>query len=152
NVDLRHEFTEGWERNLVMVASNPRFADRVGNWDELVSILIAIAKGSHYRPQNLESPSPYFARVLEEFARGEPRYVKRFAQLWDSVTLLENRQRWEYPVIWNDPEHGRLDLLGLVVSSDHTQTMVTFHDWVPVNADSWMRLEAVKARWRKAHR
>jgi transcriptional regulator with XRE-family HTH domain len=33
-VDLRHEFTSSVDRNLLSVASNPRFADRCVNWDK----------------------------------------------------------------------------------------------------------------------
>lgn len=148
-VDLRVEFQTPAERNLVVVASNPRFADRAANWDELVRMMIAIAKGNHYRPETLEQPSPYFARVLEEFAKGDPRYVSRLGAFWDEVPLLPNRQRWEYPVVWDDMEFGRLNLLGLIVSSDHTQTMISFHDWIPTDASSWAALEKIKERHRK---
>lgn len=85
-VDMRGEFTDPIDRNLLSLASNPRFADRCMNWDAIIGEMISIFKGHHQGPELLDHPSPYFAAVLERFLKGHRGYVARFMHLWESVT------------------------------------------------------------------
>jgi len=145
-VNLLTEFTDVTDRNLLMLASSPRFADRVENWDEAISILIGATKYNYVRPLDIEDPSPYFKRVLERFVDGDPRYVGRFAKLWDEVRPLGDRQRWEYPIVWVDPEFGRMRFKSLIYTGEDPEMLFSFNDWIPIDAESWTVLERVKAR------
>ena len=82
-VDRRREVTNQLERNMRGVASNPRFADRCRNWDEAVGTIIAGFKGHTRGPESYDSPSPYFAVVLEQFLQGDKTYVGRFLDVWE---------------------------------------------------------------------
>lgn len=145
-VDLTQELTDLSDRNLLVIASTPRFADHIENWDEVIAILIAVTKGNFVRPADLDDPSPYFKRVFERFMAGDPGYVGRFVKLWDSVELLPAKQRWEYPVIWQDGEFGRMRFRALVYAGDDPKRLFSFNDWIPVDAGTWTALEQVKAR------
>ena len=75
-VDLTSEFLELTERNLLRVASTPRFADHCLNWEEVVGVMVGMWKGHHRGHEDLDHPSPYFAKLIEDFMAGDPKYVK----------------------------------------------------------------------------
>lgn len=87
---------------MLAVSSNPRFADKV-NWDEMVSVAIAVFKGHHRGPEEIERGSPYFAEMLQRFMQGDPRYVARFFELWQQAEGRRPKVRWSYPVVWTEP-------------------------------------------------
>jgi transcriptional regulator with XRE-family HTH domain len=142
-VDLQREYTEVAERSMLAVASDPRFADRVANWDEAIGTLVSVFKGHYRGPEQLEAPSPLFNSILERFLAGEPRYVARFLKLWQERPPAPLLLRWHYPVVWQDPA-GRITF-DCVVSTANEREGWAFNDWIPVDAESWRVLEAVKA-------
>ncbi len=147
-VDLRYEFTDPVDRNLLSVASSARFADRCVNWDEAVKTIMLVFRTFHRGPESLEAPSPYFAAVLQRFLEGDPRYVTRFVELWDQVPSTsewDGRMRWSYPVVWDEPGIGvmRFQALVSVINEMHGWAV---NDWIPQDAESWQRLEELKRR------
>ncbi len=146
-VDLRREFTDPVERNLLSVASNPRFADRCANWDEAVTTIIAGFKGHTRGPESYDNPSPYFAAVLERFLEGAPEYVARFLQLWDSTEPVKLKIHWFYPVVWDEPGIGVMHFRCLVCAGNEADGL-SFNHWVPADAASWEALENLKRRAR----
>lgn len=143
-VDLRTEFADAIDRNLLSVASNPRFADRCVNWDAIIGEMISIFKGHHQGPEVLENPSPYFAAVLDRFLKGDAGYVKRFLALWDSVPPAVGRRRWTYAVEWREPGAGDLQF-HCIVSTANDQLALAFNDWIPTDADTWHALNRLAA-------
>jgi len=143
-VDLRVEYTDVHDRNLLSVASNPRFADRCENWDEAVGTLVAVFKGHHRGNEALEAPSPYFKRVLERFMAGDPRYVRRFLELWEKVPPATMQLRWHYRVVWRDPAAGRMEF-DCLVTTCNVRDGWAFDDWIPVDAPSWAALERLRS-------
>ncbi|MBI5287527.1 MAG: helix-turn-helix domain-containing protein [Chloroflexi bacterium] len=139
-VDLRREFTEVAERNLLAVASAPRFAERIANWDEAVGALVAVFKGHHRGAESVENPSPYFKSVMDRFLAGDARYVARFLQLWQEVPPAEIQLRWHYPIVWQDPLAGRMTF-DCVVSNANIRQGWAFNDWMPVGAGTWAALQ-----------
>jgi len=142
-VDLRREYTDIHDRNLLSVASNPRFADRCENWDEAVGTLVSMFKGHHRGGEMLDDPSPYFKRVFERFMAGGPKYVARFLRLWETAPPATVQLRWHYPVVWRDPEAGLIDFDCLVTSANLREGWA-FNDWIPRDATSWSALERLR--------
>lgn len=56
-VDLSREFLEPTERNLLRIASTPRFADHCLNWDEVIGVMVGMWKGPHRGAESLGEPS-----------------------------------------------------------------------------------------------
>lgn len=67
------DFAHPFAGNMLVVASNPKFADRILNWDEAVCACVAMLK-SHLRGIGLEDgqKGSYFAAVLKALLRGRP--------------------------------------------------------------------------------
>ena len=55
------------------------------------------------------------------------------------------RLRWHYPVVWHDPEAGRMRF-DCVVSSANERDGWSFNDWIPIDAESWQALAAIRAK------
>ncbi len=144
-VDLRREFTGPIERNLLSVASNPRFAERCVNWDEAIGVMISVFKG-HYRGQEtLEQPSPYFEVVLQRFFQGDQKYVNRFLSLWDDTPPATAKLRWSYPIVWEEPGIGRMRF-HCFASSANEWDGLAFNDWIPLDDKTWQALDALARR------
>jgi transcriptional regulator with XRE-family HTH domain len=142
-IDLATEFTGPGERAMLAVASQPRFADCLLNWDAAMSAMVAAFKGHHRGPENVEEPSAMFKTMLDRFLAGDPKYVARFLELWQRVTPRQPELRWHYPITWRHPSAGvmRFDA---VVSTCNITDASSFNDWVPVDAESWANLELVR--------
>lgn len=138
-VDLSREFLETPSRSLLRQASNPRFADHCLNWDEAVGVMVSMWKGHHRGAESLENPSPYFQRLIQDFLKGDPKYVRRFLDLWQNTPAREPKVRVHYRVIWRDDTVGEMRLLGIQSPANMWEAL-GWHDWIPSNADSWERL------------
>ena len=130
--------------NLLSVASDHHFADRVGNWDELIGTIAAMYKGPE-RPESLEAPSAFFSEVLAEFAKGDPAFLANLAKVWNAAEAVPARVRQYYRAVWIDPEFGEMRFL-CVLSPCSEPDALGFNDWHPADADTWRVLEQVKAR------
>lgn len=137
-IDFKREFPAPLDRNMLVVSSNPRFADKV-NWDEMVSVAIAVFKGHHRGPEDVEHPSPLFGEILSRFLEGDPRYVTRFFELWQTVQPIEPKIRWFYPVVWTEPGVGILRFEAVVNQANEPDGL-SFNDWIPLNAETWEAL------------
>jgi hypothetical protein len=130
------------------VASNPRFAERVENWDEAMQAGIGVFKGHHRGPEDVENAGPYFSQVLDRFLAGDPKYTSRLLELWQETLPREPKVRWEYEVLWNEPGLGRMRFLA-VVNTANEQDGLAFNDWIPVGAESWECLGRLKKHRKK---
>lgn len=130
-VDLRREFVEPHQRNMLGLASNPRFAERLLNWDEMVAAGVSVFKGHHRGPEDLSAPSPLFNQVLESLAAGDPQYVARFLDLWQKTPPRTPKVRWWYPVVWRAGD-AVLRFRGLVTTCDEPHGLA-FNDWIPID-------------------
>ncbi len=140
SVDLRAEFLEPLDRNVLSIASDPRFADRCTNLPEVLNVMAAVFKGHHRGPEALESPSPYFAAVLERFLAGDPKYIQPFLRAWQDATPRTPKIRWEYPIVWNDPDVGTLRFSGVVNPASEPEGLA-FNDWIPLDCETWSALD-----------
>ena len=145
DVDMRGEYADIADRSLLSVASDPRFADRILNWDEAIGSLASVFKGHYRGGEDLENPSPAFRRIMNAFLAGDPKYIARFLKLWQEVPQAEMLLRWHYRIVWDVPGAGAIEF-DCVVSHCNQEQAWTFNDWIPVDAASWGVLEQVKAR------
>lgn len=145
DVDLDREYNTPVERNMLTVAATPRFADRILNWKEMVSVGIAVMKGHHRGPERTpEGTSQYFQAVIQRLFEGAPHYLAAFLQLWESVPPRTPKIRWSYPVAWDHLRAGKLRFT-VLVSAASEQDGLHFHDWVPEDAATAAGLELLKA-------
>ncbi len=147
SVDLRTEFLDPLDRNLLSVASNPRFADRCTNLPEILDVMVGGLKNHHRGAETLEKPSPYVAAVLQRFLAGDPLYIEPFLKAWQHAEPRTPKIRWEYPVVWDDPRVGTLRFRGMVGPASEPDGLA-FNDWIPLDADTWNalgRLEGVRS-------
>lgn len=143
-VDLRYELNGPIERNLLSVASNPRFADRCTNWDECIGMMVSIFKWHHRGAEAVESPSPYFAAVLEHFLKGDPVYVARFAKLWQEAVPPQSKMRFSYPIVWDIARYPQMRFVAFTSSANEMDGLA-FNDWIPTDAQTWLALDALPA-------
>lgn len=152
-IDFAHERTTRTraQLNLLSVASEHRFADRIVNWDECVATLAAVFKGRPVNPASLDEPDPYFSEVLREFAAGDPAFLARLVQIWVTTPARDAKVRWSYRVVWRDEEFGEMRFRS-VVGTANDPGGLSFNDWQPLDAETWGVLERVKARASLANR
>jgi transcriptional regulator with XRE-family HTH domain len=147
DIDLDRDFPEAKDRSMLVVASDPRFADRIKNWDEAVGVGIAILKGHHRAPETMpEGSQAYFASVLSRFFEGDPRYIARFLALWESTPPRTPKVRWSFPIVWDAPGIGEIGFR-VVVSNCNEQLALSFNDWIPVDVPSWRAWADLNATW-----
>lgn len=143
-VDLLLEYNTPVERNMLTVATTPRFADRIANWDEMVSVGISIMKGHHRGPETMpEGTSQYFAAVMQRLFSGDPKYVGRFLQLWDKVAPRTPKIYWSYPVVYDHPDAGRLSFTVAVSAANETDGLY-FNDWIAEDSATLTALEYLR--------
>ncbi len=125
--------------------SQRRFTDRMLNWDEGIATLVAGFKGRRVNHLSLDNPDPYFYKVLEEFASGDPAFLARLVHVWTSTAGREAKVRWNYRVAWRDEEYGDMQFHGIVGTASEPDGL-GFNDWYPADGASWAVLEQVKRR------
>jgi len=146
DVDMMREFPDPLDRNLLSVATNPRFADRLVNWDEAIGYIVAARKAHDWAPERLERPSAMLAALLERFMSGDSKYVTRLADLWRRAPeQWAQKMRWSYPVVWCEPGIGELRFECLAGFASGLE-MLAFNDWIPVDAETWIALEKVRGQ------
>jgi len=125
----------------ITVATHPEIIKRLVNWEEAVSQQIAGWKSQIRGEESLDEPSPYFARVLEQLGRGEPDYVRRFIELWETTRPgFHVEHRWAYRIHWLEPGFGhmRFQCFAWVVND---RDGLDIDDWIPADAETWYVLD-----------
>lgn len=146
DLDFDRELTGLGERNLLSVASTPRFAERVPNWDEAVAVAVGVMKARGV--EEPEGSSGYFGAVVQNFLSGDPQYVARFLNVWQNTPAQDAKCRWDYPIVWEEPELGRLRFR-VVVNTCSEPDGLSFNDWVPLDANTWQALERLRSEGRR---
>lgn len=146
DIDFDSELTGLGERNLLSVASTPRFAERVPNWDEAVAVAVGIMKAKGVGEP--EQSSGYFGAVVQNFLSGDPQYVARFLNVWQNTPPQKAKCRWDYPIVWEEPGLGRLTFR-VVVNTCSEPDGLSFNDWMPMDAATWEALERLRSKGRR---
>ena len=142
-VDLATEYLEPGERNVLSVASDPRFGGRCANLPEVLRMMASVFKGHHRGAESIDDPSPVLGAILERFMTGDPAYLQVLLQAWQDAIPRTPKIRWEYPVVWSDPEVGTLRFRCLVNPAAEPDGLA-FNDWIPLDAQTWDGLRRLK--------
>lgn len=145
-VDLANERHSALERSFVVAMSEPRFADHIKNWDELMLLISRMLKGSHSEEGIDESgPNPYLATVAQKFLMGDSRYVQRFLQIWISAPPLVQKRRFVAPMQWEHDELGPMKFM-MVINPANMESYMTFIEWMPCDGETGVKLDELKRR------
>jgi transcriptional regulator with XRE-family HTH domain len=139
---------DGTRPHILRVAYDYRFGDRVRNWDECARTLASVFKGHPREPRSNGSDDPSSIRDIAMMAAEDPAFFAPLLQVWVSAEPVPAKARWEYPVRWSAPGGDEIRFLS-VVSVANERDGLSFHDWHPVDPDSWAALDGIK---RRAHR
>jgi transcriptional regulator with XRE-family HTH domain len=132
----------------ILVATNAEIVKRIINWEEAVAQQIAGWKSKARGTENLDEPSPYFARVIENLQRGDPDVVRRFVDIWDRTKpAFQLSRRWSYSIVWNEPEFGTMKFKCFAWSVNDEDGL-DIDDWIPSDAETWVVLDRMLGRAR----
>ncbi len=138
------EFDDEANRNIVASATDPKFAARIQNWDELVSVGLAVMKGHHRGAQaSPEGSNPQVSTAMTRFMGGDPRLVAHAFELFEAVEPQYPKIRYSYNVVWDHPTVGILRFEALVTTANDLDGF-TFQDYIPLDAETWQRLERLR--------
>ena len=132
-VDLHRELAGPFERGFLSMLSTPRFADRLLNWDEALSVAVGVVKG-HYGGESALEPGrqPYLSAAVQHMLNGNSEYVQRFLRLWMTVPGRLYKVRLSYPVVWAHSRLGPLRFLAVTGPANRMPSL-WFNDWVPLD-------------------
>lgn len=143
-VDLAHELNSPVKRNILSVISLPRFEGQLLNWDEVVAAGIAVIKGHYLGAQTQpEGSSAYFQAVMQRFVDGDPKYLRRFMELFQQTEGMTGKIRWQVPVHWRHPTVGLMNF-EVVLNTANDPNGLAFSDYIPLDAGTWEALERLR--------
>ena len=152
SIDLEREFRTPVERHLLNVMTQPRFADRIVNFDESARLLASMVKGSFGEAAAAPGgPAPYLAAVMEHMMKGELKYLQRFLMIWSDAPARIHKWRFTYPIIWAHPTAGTMRFRCLVNPVNRADYLA-INDWMPVDGETWEalgRLDSAEAAARR---
>lgn len=126
--------------------STPRFADRLLNWEEALSVAVSVVKGHYGGDAALDAErNPYLAAAVQHLFQGNAEYVQRFVHLWMTVPGRMYRVRLSYPVTWKHSELGPLRFLA-VTGPANERPSLWFNDWIPLDAHTATSVAELRAR------
>ena len=108
-------------------------------------MLVAVWKGHHRGPEDLDNTSPFFGAMLERFLDGDPAVIAGFAAAWQTGPARTPKLRWDYPVVWDEPGIGVMRFHCFASAASEPDGL-SFNDWIPLDAETWVRLEQVRQR------
>jgi hypothetical protein len=132
------------EVNLLSVAAERHFAQRVVNWSECLTVLAGIFKGRPREPIALEDPGAFFNEVLEAYVANDPAAIPQLIAAWESTPPQPAKVRWTYRLVWREPGVGDIEFRSLVSLASEADGL-WFNDWIPLDSASHMRLAQVVA-------
>ena len=143
DVEPEIDFPDPAERNLLAYANQPRFTRCLENFDEVVGLLIGLAKGDPRAQAEPERPPPWSADAVARFLQGDPAFIRRFLDLWENAPAIPHRTRHVYEVRWR--YRGRKPALRFIASLSPADIWneLWWNEWVPADADTTLRLAEI---------
>jgi transcriptional regulator with XRE-family HTH domain len=130
------------QRNLLGVASDPRFARRVLNWDESMRFLIGLVKGEERWQHNLERPMPMLEGPIRHFLEGDPELIRRTLSLYETASPVRHTTRLDSRFVWALEDGREVTFKSLIHIADLYQEL-SWHDWFPETAADAAILESL---------
>ncbi len=142
-VDFRAERARrsNFAMNLLSVASEFNFPDRIENWDDILEMLCSAFKGNAMNASELADPGPYLAQVVQHFTDHDHRFLERLLAAWTRAEPAPAKVRQAYAIVWNAGQ-ARLTFAGKQSTASEREGLA-FNDWIPANGDTWTALHAL---------
>lgn len=133
------------DRTLMRVAASRHFRARVRNWDEVVSVMIAMLKADFEDPDRYAEVMPSFAKLVQDLST-QPEYHDAFPLLmqhWQRVAPREDVCRTSFRADWQLADGTLLAFNCLVSSWDDFDAAGAF-DWFPADraTATWLQEQA----------
>jgi transcriptional regulator with XRE-family HTH domain len=143
DVDVEREFPDPAERNLLAYASEPRFTRGLENFDEVVGMLIGLAKGDPRVEADVERPPPWSAEAVQKFLQKDPAFIRPFLELWEKQPPIPHRTRHVYEVHWRF--RGEPPALRFIASLSPADLWdeLWWNEWTPADARTHDRLAEI---------
>ena len=125
--------------NFLARASDPVFAPRMENWDQVMGFMIGLIKAEQRWEANVERPAPFMAEPFQQFLAGDPAYVTRLLRLWESAEPVPITTRMTCPVRWRTESGAVLSFTSTMHVADLWQEL-SWLDWVPDDEPTWTLL------------
>lgn len=145
--DLQKAIPKLRQRHPMRLAALSRFRERVDNWDEVVSVMIAFFKTDFEDPEQYAAAAPWFNRLLQDL-RTKPQYrdaYPRIVELWQEATALRDMGRTTFPARWRARD-GTLLSFEAVLSVWHDFDAYYVSDWYPADATTVQWLQQARAQ------
>lgn len=123
--------------NLLAVASEFHFPERVENWDDVLELLCSTYKGAHQ--EDLAHPSAYLTRVVQHFTEHDHRFLETLIDAWERAQPSPAKVRHAYAIVWKHAR-GRLSFACHMRPSRSLAGLM----W-QANAGTWTTLQALLA-------
>ncbi|MEO8468732.1 MAG: helix-turn-helix domain-containing protein [Chloroflexota bacterium] len=130
--------------NLLAILAHHRMRQSLKNRFEIMAIVVSVLKVFPESRTLLDAPGPLFAEVFDAFAGSDPKAINKLYALWDRTPPASQKLRWNFPVIWTEPEIGEIRMIGTVTAASHVNSLV-FVDWIPSDGQSHALLETLLA-------
>lgn len=137
------EFPDPAERHLLALVSLPRFTRCIENFDEMVGVLVGLAKGDPRFSADAERPTPWSQDAVTRFLQNDPAFIRPFLELWEKQPPIPHRTRHVYEVHWR--YRGEQPTLRFVASLSPADIWddLWWNEWVPADAVSHRLLEEI---------
>ncbi|MES2211092.1 MAG: helix-turn-helix transcriptional regulator [Chloroflexota bacterium] len=130
--------------NLLAILVHHRLRQSLGNRFEIMAIVVSVLKVFPESRTLLDEPGSLFAEVFDAFAATDPMAINKLYALWERTPPASQKLRWNFPVIWAEPEIGEVRMIGTVTAASHVNSLV-FVDWIPRDGRSHALLETLLA-------
>jgi transcriptional regulator with XRE-family HTH domain len=130
-------------RNFLSVASDPRFAARVKNYDESMRFFIGLMKGEERWQHNLERPAPLLEGPMRRFLSGDPVYIARLMRLYQEAAPVRHTTRLDSRFVWQLEDGREVTFRSMIHVADLYQELA-WHDWLPATAADHQVLETLR--------
>jgi hypothetical protein len=97
--------------------------------------MIGLAKADLRRQINPERQAPYVNEAFQRFLAGNPSYIPRLLNLWESTEPVPHTTRMHYPVRWRH-ESGRTMRFTATMHVADVWQELSWHDWVPEDEET----------------
>lgn len=137
----------GFALNLLAVASEFNFPERIERFDDVLELLCSIFKGVSIGQTggatdgNLADPTAYLAQVVQHFTDHDHRFLDRLLAAWTRAEPSPAKVRWRYSVVWKHAL-GRMSFAAQVGPASEREGLA-FNDWIPANAQTWTAMDAL---------
>lgn len=130
--------------NLLAILAHHRLRQSLRNRFAIMAIVVSVLKVFPESRNLFEAPGTLFAEVFDAFAATDPEAINKLYALWDRTPPASQKLRWNFPVVWSEPEVGEIRLIGTVTAASHVNSLV-FVDWIPRDGQSHALLETLLA-------